>query len=75
MPQLSGPEAYLEMCLLCAGCPDPKVIFTTGYTPKAKDLAAMVEKGAAILRKPYSLISLSQMIRGALEREPALHSA
>lgn len=56
MPLLSGPEAYLEMC---AVQPDPKVIFTTGYTPKAKDLAAMVEKGPSILRKPYSLISLS----------------
>ena len=67
MPVLSGPEAYLEMCALQ---PDARVIFTTGYTPKAKDLACMVEKGASILRKPYTLISLSQMIRGALEQQP-----
>jgi two-component system cell cycle sensor histidine kinase/response regulator CckA len=33
MPSLSGPEAYLEMCALR---PDIKVIFTTGYTSKAK---------------------------------------
>ena len=61
---LSGPEAYAEMCALR---PDIKVIFTTGYTPKAKQLVSVIEKGAFILRKPYSLISLSQMIRGALE--------
>lgn len=67
MPFLNGPEAYLGMCAVRE---DPPVIFTTGYTPKAKDLVAMVEKGASILRKPYSLISLSQMIRGALEQVP-----
>jgi signal transduction histidine kinase len=69
MPRLSGPEAYLEMC---AVRPDVRVIFTTGYTPKAKDLAPMLEKGAAILSKPYSLLSLSQMIRGALEQRVAV---
>ena len=67
MPLLSGPEAYSEMCVLQ---PDARVIFTTGYTPKAKDLACMVEKGASVLRKPYTLISLSQMIRRALEQHP-----
>jgi two-component system, cell cycle sensor histidine kinase and response regulator CckA len=65
MPSLSGPEAYLEMAVLR---PDINVIFTTGYTPKAQQLVSLIEKGAFILRKPYSLISLSQMIRGTLER-------
>jgi signal transduction histidine kinase len=65
MPAMSGPEAYLEMCSLR---PDTKVLFTTGYTPEARELIFMIEKGASILRKPYSLISLSQMIRGVLER-------
>jgi two-component system cell cycle sensor histidine kinase/response regulator CckA len=64
MPSLSGPEAYLEMCALR---PDIKVIFTTGYTPKAAQLVSMIEKGAFMLRKPYSLVSLSQMIRATLE--------
>ena len=64
MPSLSGPEAYLEMSALRPGIP---VIFTTGYTPKAKALVSMVERGAAILRKPYSLVSLSQSVRGALQ--------
>jgi two-component system cell cycle sensor histidine kinase/response regulator CckA len=65
MPVLSGPEAYLEMCALR---PDIKVVFTTGYTPKARELVSMVEKGASIVRKPYSLMSLSQIIRGTLEQ-------
>jgi two-component system cell cycle sensor histidine kinase/response regulator CckA len=64
MPVLSGPEAYLEMYALK---PDVRVIFTTGYAPKANALTAMLEKGAVILQKPYSLTSLSQMVRGAIE--------
>ncbi len=63
MPSLSGPEAYLEICAFRPGVP---VIFTTGYTPKARALVSMVERGAAVLRKPYSLLSLSQLVRGAL---------
>jgi two-component system cell cycle sensor histidine kinase/response regulator CckA len=66
MPSLSGPEAYLEMSALRPGV---QVLFTTGYTPEAAALIALVEKGAAILQKPYSLTSLSQMIRGALEHQ------
>ncbi|MGC2528760.1 MAG: response regulator [Candidatus Acidiferrum sp.] len=64
MPSLSGPEAYLEMSALRPAVP---VIFTTGYTPKARALVSMVERGAVVLRKPYSLVSLSQMVRGALQ--------
>ena len=64
MPSLSGPEAYLEMSAMRPGI---RVIFTTGYTPKAKALVSMVERGAVVLRKPYSLTSLSQTVRGALQ--------
>jgi FixJ family two-component response regulator len=64
MPSLSGPEAYLEMSAIRPGI---RVIFTTGYTPKAKALVSMVERGAVVLRKPYSLTSLSQAVRGALQ--------
>jgi two-component system cell cycle sensor histidine kinase/response regulator CckA len=66
MPSLSGPEAFLEMCALR---PDMRVIFTTGYTPEAKALISMVEKGATILHKPYSLASLTQMVRAAIEHQ------
>jgi CheY-like chemotaxis protein/two-component sensor histidine kinase len=64
MPSLSGPEAYLEMSALRPAIP---VIFTAGFTPKPKALVSMVERGAAALPKPYSLVSLSQMVRGALQ--------
>ena len=63
MPLLSGPEAYLEMSALRPGI---RVIFTTGYTPEARSLISMVEKGAAFLKKPYRLTSFSQMVRAAL---------
>jgi two-component system cell cycle sensor histidine kinase/response regulator CckA len=66
MPRLSGPEAYWEMSAMRPGI---RVIFTTGYAPKAKSLVAMVEKGASILQKPYSLTSLSQRVRAALEHQ------
>ena len=64
MPSMNGPVAYLEMSALRPGV---RVIFTTGYTPKARALVSMIEEGAVILQKPYSLTSLSQMVRGALE--------
>lgn len=64
MPLMSGPEAYLEMSALRPSVP---VLFTTGYTPEAKFLVSMLEKGATILQKPYSLTSLSQMVRGSLQ--------
>jgi signal transduction histidine kinase len=67
MPLLNGPEAFLEMSALRPGI---SVIFTTGYTSEAASLISLVEKGAAILQKPYSLTSLSQMVRGALEHQP-----
>jgi signal transduction histidine kinase len=66
MPSLGGPEAYLEISALRPGI---RVIFTTGYTSEATLLVSLVEKGAAILQKPYSLNSLSQMIRSALEQQ------
>jgi two-component system, cell cycle sensor histidine kinase and response regulator CckA len=72
MPLLSGTEAYLEMSALRPGL---RVIFTTGYAPKAKYLESMVEKGALILQKPYSLASLSQMVRAALEQQVPLAGA
>jgi two-component system cell cycle sensor histidine kinase/response regulator CckA len=67
MPHLSGPDAYSKMAELRPGS---KVIFTTGYTSEAASLISLLEKGAAILQKPFGLTSLSQMIRNTLGREP-----
>ncbi len=66
MPGLGGPEAYSKMAELRPGL---KVIFTTGYTSEAAPLMCLLEKGAAILQKPYGMTSLSQMIRHAMSRE------
>lgn len=65
MPLLTGPEAYSKMSALR---PNLRVIFTTGYTSEAASLISLVDKGALILQKPFSLTSLSQMIRGVLDR-------
>jgi signal transduction histidine kinase len=67
MPWLNGPDAYAKMSALRPGA---RVIFTTGYTTEAASLISVLEDGAVVLQKPYSLASLSQMIRGALDRTP-----
>jgi len=64
MPLLSGPDAYLAMSAVRPGI---RVIFVTAYTPEAAAVLALIKKGATILQKPYSLASLSQAVRGALQ--------
>jgi CheY-like chemotaxis protein len=66
MPQLSGPEAYSQIAKLHPGA---KVIFTTGYTSEAAALMTLLEKGAAILQKPFGMTALSQMVRSTLDRQ------
>jgi two-component system cell cycle sensor histidine kinase/response regulator CckA len=66
MPRLSGPEAYSQIASLC---PNAKVIFTTGYTPEAAALMSFLEKGAAILQKPFGMTALSRAVRSTLDRE------
>ena len=66
MPALNGPDAYSKIIAIR---PQIEVVFTTGYTSEAAALIYWVQKGTAILQKPYSLASLSQMIRGALDRK------
>jgi two-component system, cell cycle sensor histidine kinase and response regulator CckA len=65
MPGLSGPDVYLEMSAIR---PSLAVVFATGYTAEAASLTSLVKKGATVLQKPYSAKTLSQAIRGALER-------
>ncbi|HEY2546686.1 MAG TPA: response regulator [Candidatus Acidoferrum sp.] len=72
MPQLSGPDAFSKMAEVRPGI---RVIFTTGYTPEAASLISLVEKGAAILQKPYGLTSLSNLIRSTLDdKQPSERS-
>lgn len=65
MPGLSGPDVYLEMSAIR---PSLAVVFATGYTAEAASLTSLVKKGATVLQKPYSAKTLSQAIRGVLER-------
>jgi FixJ family two-component response regulator len=67
MPDLGGPDAYAQMLSIRG---DLGVIFTTGYTSEAVSLNEAIQKGAAILQKPYDVISLSQTIGMVLSRAP-----
>jgi len=64
MPVMNGPDAYAKMAELRPGI---NVIFTTGYTAEAASLIALLEKGVAILHKPYSVTNISQMMRSKLD--------
>ena len=71
MPELDGPHAYEEIITLRPHIP---VIFSSGYTPDAVPFIAAIGKGALVLQKPYTLKSLSQMIRTALDGPAAAAS-
>jgi CheY-like chemotaxis protein len=65
MPKVSGPAAFSQMM---AVRPDLRVLFSTGYTAEAASLNSLLEQGASILQKPYSLKSLGQTVRSVLDR-------
>jgi two-component system cell cycle sensor histidine kinase/response regulator CckA len=65
MPKVSGPAAF---SLMTALRPDLRIAFSTGYTAEAASLNSMIDQGACILQKPYSLKSLGQMVRAILDR-------
>jgi two-component system cell cycle sensor histidine kinase/response regulator CckA len=65
MPNVSGPAAF---SLMTAVRPDLRVVFSTGYTAEAASLNPLLEQGASILQKPYSLKNLGQMVRSILDR-------
>ena len=68
MPELDGPHAYEEIAALRPNVP---VIFTSGYTPDAVPFIVAIGKGTQVLQKPYTLKSLSQTIRAALDEPGA----
>ena len=65
MPQVSGPAAFSQMAAIR---PDLRIVFSTGYTAEAASLKSVMEQGACVLQKPYSLKNLGQMVRGILDR-------
>jgi CheY-like chemotaxis protein len=64
MPLLSGPDVYSQIAAIR---PDVKVIFTSGYSGEASSMKSTLDKGAPLLQKPYSLKTLSQMVRSTLD--------
>jgi len=69
MPSLSGLDAYAQISAIRPGI---EVVFTSGYTAEAGSLKSALERGTPILQKPYTLKSLSQAVRSALDAKPAV---
>jgi CheY-like chemotaxis protein len=64
MPRRSGPEAYEAIRAMKPGIP---VVFATGYSNETATLNEMVQRGIAVLRKPYSPGVLCRRVREALD--------
>jgi two-component system cell cycle sensor histidine kinase/response regulator CckA len=71
MPRRSGPETYEAIQSIKPGVP---VVFATGYSNETAALTEMVERGIAVLRKPYSPAILCRRVREALD-SAARHSS
>jgi len=65
MPRRNGAEAYAAIDAIKPGV---SVIFATGYSNETAALAEIVERGVAVLRKPYSPGTLCRRVREVLDR-------
>ena len=72
MPRRSGPQVYDAIKALKPGI---SVLFATGYSNDAAALADIVERGAAILRKPYSPTLLCRRVREILDAAALIPAA
>ena len=68
MPRRSGPEAYASIAALKSGV---SVLFATGYADEAMAMAGIVERGIAVLKKPYSPRTLCRKVREVLDHAAA----
>ena len=64
MPRLSGPQVYDTIKALKPAVP---VLFATGYSNEASAMSAIVERGVAILHKPYTPAVLCRRVREVLD--------
>jgi two-component system cell cycle sensor histidine kinase/response regulator CckA len=71
MPRRSGPEVFAAIKAIQ---PSVAVIFATGYSNETASLADLVERGIAVLRKPYSPSTLSRRVREVLDAAAATTS-
>jgi two-component system cell cycle sensor histidine kinase/response regulator CckA len=65
MPRRGGPETYEAIKAIK---PDVPVVFATGYSSETAALTEMVERGIAVIQKPYSPRLLCRRVREALDR-------
>jgi PAS domain S-box-containing protein len=63
MPRKNGPEVFAAIKALNPGV---SVVFATGYSNETAALADLVERGVAVLRKPYSPSVLCRRVREVL---------
>jgi two-component system, cell cycle sensor histidine kinase and response regulator CckA len=71
MPRRSGPEVFAAIKALNPGV---SVVFATGYSNETAALADLVERGVAVLRKPYSPSVLCRRVREVLDAAAAISS-
>ncbi len=64
MPRRSGPEVFAAIKALNQRV---SVVFATGYSNDIASLADLVERGVAVLRKPYSPAILCRRVREVLD--------
>jgi response regulator RpfG family c-di-GMP phosphodiesterase len=64
MPRRSGPEIYASIEALKSGV---SVVFATGYADDTNAIAGIVERGIAVLKKPYSPRTLCRKVREVLD--------
>ena len=71
-PGMSGPMVADRLAELQPGL---RVIFMSGYGGTSVVQRYVVEKGYALLKKPFTMDQLSQKVREVLESPPANHTA
>ncbi len=64
MPEMNGRDLYRH---LAEGHPALKVLFMSGYTGNVIAQHGILEPGIHFLQKPFSILSLSQKVREALD--------
>jgi len=64
MPRRGGREAYAAISALRPGVP---VVFATGYSSETAALTEMLQRGIAVLQKPYSPSLLGRRVRETLD--------
>jgi CheY-like chemotaxis protein len=67
MPGMSGRQLADRVR---AKRPDIKVLYTTGYTPNAIVHNGVLDPGASLLTKPFSIEDLAAKVRKLLDEEP-----